>query len=68
MYLAAVALSEKQFYEGKGDRSTFFQIIQDLNPKMIPDLAKKLKLVTSNEFMGLTLYNDKMCKPDRVNK
>lgn len=35
---------------------------------MIPDVANKLKLVVAKEFMGLPLYNDKMCKPERVNK
>ena len=41
----------------------------ELNPSRIPDLGRKLKLVTSKEFMGvLPLYNDKMCQPDRVNK
>lgn len=68
VYVAAVAMSQKAFYEGKGDRTTFFKIIQDLNPKMIPDLAKKLKLVVSKDFMGMPLYNDKMCKPERVNQ
>ena len=68
VFVAAVALSEKQFYEGKGSRTTFFNIILDLDPAQIPDLGRKLKLVTSNEFMGLNLYNDKMCEPERVNK
>jgi len=68
VFVAAVAMSQKSFYEGKGDRSTFFKIVQDLNPKMIPDIANKLKLVVAKDFMGLPLYNDKMCKPERVNK
>ena len=68
VFIAAVALSEKSFYEGKGDRSAFFKVIMDLNPSRIPDLGRKLKLVTSKEFMGLPLYNDKMCQPDRINK
>lgn len=68
VFVAAAAMSEKAFYEGKGDRTSFFKVIEELNPKQIPDLARKLKLVVSKEFMGLTLYNDKMCKPERVNK
>ena len=68
VFVAAVALSEKSFYEGKGSRTTFFNIILDLDPAQIPDLGRKLKLVTSNEFMGLSLYNDKICEPERVNK
>lgn len=68
VFVAAVALSDKSFYEGKGDRTTFFKIILDLNPGKIPDLGRKLALVTKPEFMGLKLYNDTLCKPDRVNK
>ena len=51
--MAAVALSEKLFFEGKGDRTIFFDIILQLDPARIPDLGRKLKLVTSDEFMGL---------------
>ena len=68
VYIAAVALSEKSFYEGKGDRTSFFKVVMELNPARIPDLGRKLKLVTSREFMGIPLYNDKICQPDRVNK
>lgn len=68
VYIAAVALSEQSFYEGKGDRSAFFNVIKELNPAQIPDLGRKLKLVTQASFMGLPLYNDKMCQVDRVNK
>ena len=39
-----------------------------MNPATIPDLGNKLKLVTSKEFMGLKLYNDKMCNPERCNR
>ena len=66
--MAAVALSEKLFFEGKGDRTIFFDIILQLDPARIPDLGRKLKLVTSDEFMGLKLYNDKICEVERVNK
>ena len=68
VFVTAVALSEKSFYEGRGDRTSFFKCIQDLNPARIPDLGRKLKLVTDKEFMGLKLYNDKLCEPERVNK
>lgn len=61
VFIAAVALSDKAFYEGKGDRTSFFKCILDLNPSRIPDLGRKLKLVTSRDFMGIQLYNDKMC-------
>ena len=66
--MAAVALSEQSFYEGKGNRTTFFDIILELDPTRIPDIGRKLKLVTSNEFMGLKLYSDNICKPERINK
>lgn len=42
VYVAAVALSNQEFYEGRGDRSTFFKIILELNPNQIPDLGRKL--------------------------
>ena len=60
--MAAVALSEKLFFEGKGDRTIFFDLVLQLDPARIPDLGRKLKLVTSDEFMGLKLYNDKICE------
>ena len=68
VYIAAVALSEQKFYEGVGDRTTFFKVIAEMNPERIPDLGNKLKLVTAREFMGLPLYNDTMCKPERINR
>ena len=30
-------------------------------PKSIKDLARKLKLVTTNEFYGNKIYSDKLC-------
>ena len=68
VYVAAVALSNKQFYEGRGDRTTFFKVILDLTPSQIPDLGNKLSLITKKDFHGLSLYNDKLCCPDRINK
>ena len=68
VYIAAVALSETTFYEGKGDRSYFFKAVLEQNPTKIPDLGRKLKLVTDKTFMGLNLYNDKLCNPDKVNR
>ena len=68
VYIAAVAMSNSSFYEGKGDRSKFFELILEQNPAGIPDLARKLKLVTSKHFMELSLYNDEKCDPVRINK
>lgn len=59
VYVAAVALSHRDFFNGRGDRTTFFKCILDLDPRQIPDLGNKLVLVTESEFMGLKIYNDK---------
>ena len=61
VYVAAVALSQTSFFNGRGDRTSFFDIILNLDPRQIPDLGNKLALVKNKEFMGLTLYNDKDC-------
>ena len=68
VYIAAAALSTKEFYQGKGDRTAFFQLILDTNPATIPDLGRKLALVSGKEYLGLKLYNDKLCDPSRVKK
>lgn len=46
VYIAAVALSQKGFYNGRGDRTSFFDLILSLDPRTIPDLGNKLLLVT----------------------
>lgn len=46
VFLAAAAMSKSCFYEGTGDRTTFFDKILELEPTCIPDLGRKLKLVT----------------------
>ena len=66
VYVAAVALSQRQFFNGRGHRTTFFDAILNLDPRQIPDLGNKLMLVTQKEFMGLKLYNDEC--PGRVSK
>ena len=68
IFICTAAMNSIDFYEGRGDRTQFFEMILNLNPLQIPDLARKLKLVTQREYMGLKLYNDSMSKPDRVNK
>jgi len=68
VYIAAAALGSKAFYQGKGDRSAFFQMILENNPASIPDLGRKLALVANKEFLGLNLYNDALCDPSRVKK
>lgn len=66
VYVAAVALSKRDFFIGRGDRNTFFELILKLDPRQIPDLGNKLKLVTSAKFMSLDLFNDPLCNPSRV--
>ena len=58
VYFAAAAFSTKDFYYGRGDRTAFFKMILETNPKHIPDLGKKLALVTKTKFLDLELYND----------
>ena len=68
VYIAAAALTSQNFSIGKGDRTVFLDSILSMDPTTIPDLGRKLNLITSDEFMGLPLYNDKICSPCRVNR
>ena len=68
VYIAAAALSSLKFYIGKGDRSAFLEIVLNTDPAKIPDLYNKLQLVTKNDFMGLNLFNDKLCSPSRMSR
>ena len=69
VYIAATALHDLRFYVGKGDRTAFFEIVLETNPSLIPDLYRKLQLVTQKEFMDLDLYNDgKLCSPERLGR
>ena len=63
VYIAAAALHKLRFFVGKGDRTAFFDIVRQSDPAKIPDLYRKLQLVTSGTFMGLDLYSDKRCSP-----
>ena len=68
VYIAAVALSNTEFFNGRGDRSAFFDIILKLDPRQIPDLGNKLMLVKQDKFMGLDIYRDKKVDLERVAK
>ena len=68
VYVAAAAMNSMQLYMGKGDRTAFLNIVLKTDPRLIPDLARKLKLLTCNEFMGLKFYNDKLLNADKVNR
>lgn len=68
VFLAAAALNSNSFYQGKGDRTAFFEMILESDPKSIPDLGRKLALVTKSEFMGVKLFNDKIANVNQVNR
>mgnify|MGYP000966998975 CR=1 FL=1 len=67
-YYAAAVLNDVNFYLGKGDRTLFFDCITSSDPNSYPDLARKLALVTKVEYLGFKFYNDKLAKPERVNR
>ena len=46
VFVAAAALSSQKFYQGKGDRTAFFNMVLEMDPAKIPDLGRKLCLVT----------------------
>ena len=68
VFYCTAAMNRASFFEGRGSRTSFFENILKINPNLIPDISRKLKLVTRKEYLGLTLYNDKMSNPDKVNK
>ena len=61
VYMAASVLVQQTFYNGKGDRTNFIEMVLHSDPTKIPDLGRKLKLITKNEFHGHTIFNDKLC-------
>lgn len=46
VFIAAAALITQSFFIGKGDRNAFFEVILASDPNKIPDLFRKLMLVT----------------------
>lgn len=68
VFIAAAALSSLKFYIGKGDRSAFFDIVLNTDPATIPDLYRKLQLITKSDFMQLELFNDKLCSPSQISR
>ncbi len=61
VYEGAAVLIQQKFYNGKGDRTTFIEVVLASDPAKIPDLFRKLKLITVSEFCGHKIYNDKLC-------
>jgi hypothetical protein len=53
VFICTAAMNQIEFYEGRGERTTFFETILQLNANHVPDLARKLKLVTRKEYLGL---------------
>lgn len=67
-YLAAAALIQNNFFNGKGDRTQLFRAILESDPRNIRDLGAKLLLTTKREFMGHKIYNDKLCQTMEVHQ
>lgn len=68
VFIAAAALISQSFYIGKGDRNAFFEVIIASDPNKIPDLFRKLMLVTKSDYFGRKIYNDKVCNTMNVCK
>lgn len=67
-FMAAAVLTEESFYMGKGDRTKFFEFVLNSDPSKIPDLGKKIRLITAKKIGKHNVYNDKNCAPERLNK
>ena len=67
-FIAAAVLTSEQFFMGKGDRTKFFEFVLNSKPTQIPDLGKKIRLITAKKIGPHDIYNDKNCAPDRLNK
>jgi len=61
VYIGAAVLISQSLYNGKGDRTAFVEVVLNTDPSTIPDLARKLKLITQTEFYGHKIFNDKLC-------
>ncbi len=61
VFEGAAVLIQQNFYIGKGDRTTFIEVVLASDPTKIPDLFRKLKLITVSEFCNRKIYNDKLC-------
>lgn len=60
-YLGAAVLIQQQFFMGKGDRTSFIEVVLNSDPNKIPDLGRKLGLIGVNNLFGMKIYNDKLC-------
>lgn len=63
VYLAAAVMIQESFFNGKGDRAAFIEAVMQTDPSKIPDLARKLTLITTGQFQGHQIYKDKWSNP-----
>ena len=68
VHTAAAVLIQQTFFNGKGDRSALIEVVLNSDPKTIPDVAAKLKLLTQKDYLGHAIYNDKLCSTLQINK
>jgi hypothetical protein len=68
VYVGAAVLIKQSFYNGKGDRTAFIEVVLNTDPSTIPDLGRKLKLITMSEWYGYKIYNDKLCNTMNICK
>lgn len=66
--LGAAVLTQQPFFIGKGDRSTFIDVVLNSDPRTIADLGNKLVLLTKSSFGGFKVYNDKLSSPELIGK
>lgn len=58
VYLAAAVMNQKEFKNGCGDRKAIIDFILSADPSTIPDLVRKLRLLTCNSYYGNRIYSD----------
>lgn len=52
VFTAAAVLVQQKFYNGKGDRSALIEVVLNTDPKTLPDIGRKLKLLTADKYHG----------------
>lgn len=67
-FLGAAVMTTASLYMGKGDRTTFFNVVCNSDPTKILDLGRKLRLMTVSKIGGFPVYNDKLSNCDKVCK
>lgn len=67
-FIAASVLTSASLYMGKGDRTTFYDVVLNSDPNKIKDLGRKLRLLTVAKIGNFPVYNDSLSNCDRVCK